>query len=373
MSNIIDILPRPSLFGAPAIDCDVHISVPSTECLMPYLDAYWYDSFTARGMNRTSYTLTGDAPNAPLAARPDWRPAQGRPGSDLSLLRQGALDAFGSSAAIANCIFGGIALHSEDTAAVMCKAVNDWVAEQWLDQEPRLRASILIPLNAVELAVEEIERRAQDKRFVQVLMLAMGQDLLGKRKHWPIYEAAQRRKLPIGVHAGSLYFHPPMTGWGSYAYEDYVAQAFSFENQVVSLVAEGVFQKFPDLKFVLMESGVTWLPACLWRFNKTWRGVRPEIPWVKRLPSDIVRDHIRLTLQPFDAHDPSRELQRLVDQMKSDRMLLFSTDFPHWHFDGDDALPFGIDGQLRRRILLDNPLETYPLLRESMKTTEINA
>ena len=362
----------PGAFGQPTIDCDVHIAVPSTETLMPYLDAYWYDSFMARGMNRTSYTMTGDAPNAPIAARPDWRSNEGRPGSDLGMLRS-ALDTFGSTAAIANCIFGGIALHSEDTAAVMCRAVNDWVAGKWLSQEPRLRASIIIPLNSIELAVEEIERRAHDKRFVQVLMLAMGQDLLGKRKHWPIYEAARRHKLPVAVHAGSLYYHPPMAGWGSFAYEDYVAQAFSFENQVLSLVAEGVFQKFPELKFVLSESGVTWLPACLWRFNKTWRGVRPEIPWVKRLPGDIVREHIRLTLQPLDAHDPKREIQRWVDQMKSDRMLLFSTDFPHWHFEGTDALPVEPSSPLARRILFENPLETYPRLRESLNVTETAA
>lgn len=363
---------RPGIYGHPAIDCDVHIAVPSTQALMPYLDAYWYDSFMARGMNRTSYTLTGDAPNAPLAARPDWRPQAERPGSDLALL-SGMLDTFGTSVAIANCLFGGVALHSEDTAAVMCRATNDYVGEQWLGKEPRLRASILIPHNSIELAVAEIERCAADARFVQVLMLVMGQDLLGKRKHWPIYEAAQRHKLPIAVHAGSLYYHPPMAGWGSFAYEDYVAQAFSFENQVLSLVAEGVFEKFPDLKFVLSESGVTWMPACLWRFNKTWRGVRPEIPWVKRIPGDIVRDNIRLTLQPFDAQDPARELQRWTEQMRSDRMLLFSTDFPHWHFEGTDALPLASSSPLARRILFDNPLETYPRLRASLGATEAAA
>jgi predicted TIM-barrel fold metal-dependent hydrolase len=51
-----------------------------------------------------------------------------------------------------------------------------------------------------------------------------------------------------------------------------------------SLVTEGVFNKFPRLKVVLMESGVTWLPAYFWRINKTWRGVRAETPWLDRPP-----------------------------------------------------------------------------------------
>jgi hypothetical protein len=45
-------------------------------------------------------------------------------------------------------------------------------------------------------------------------------------------------------------------------------------------------------------------------------------------------------------------------------MLLFSTDYPHWHFDGEDVLPDGLDGEAVRGLLIDNPLATYPRLRE---------
>ena len=352
------------LFKGRAVDCDVHVSVPSVKALLPYLDSYWRQQFVTRGIDRISWNMTSDPPNAPIMIRPDRRPVHGRPGSDFSILKDRHLDLFGPSAAIANCIYGGVALHSEDMAAVVCTAVNDWIAAEWLDRDPRLRASIVVPLNNPDLAAEEIERRAGDPRFVQVLMLAMGEQPLGKRAHWPIYAAANRHGLPIGVHAGSLYHHPALAGgYGSYFLEDYVAQAFGFENCVLSLVSEGVFAKFPELKFVFMESGVTWLPAALWRFDKTWRGVRAEIPWVKTPPSVIVRDHIRLTLQPFDAPDGAGRLERFCEQMKSDEMVLFSTDFPHWHFDGEEALPIGADTALARKILWDNPLATYPRLK----------
>ena len=352
------------LFKGRAVDCDVHVSVPSVKALLPYLDSYWRQQFVTRGIDRISWNMTSDPPNAPIMIRPDRRPATGRPGSDFSILKDRHLDLFRPSAAIANCIYGGVALHSEDMAAVVCTAVNDWIAAEWLDRDPRLRASIVVPLNNPDLAAEEIERRAADPRFVQVLMLAMGEQPLGKRAHWPIYAAANRHGLPIGVHAGSLYHHPALAGgYGSYFLEDYVAQAFGFENCVLSLVSEGVFAKFPELKFVFMESGVTWLPAALWRFDKTWRGVRAEIPWVKIPPSAIVRDHIRLTLQPFDAPEGAGRLERFCEQMKSDEMVLFSTDFPHWHFDGEEALPIGADTALARKILWDNPLATYPRLK----------
>ncbi len=349
-----------SVFGPPAIDCDAHASVPSIKALMPYLDAYWRQQFTTRGIDRLSWNLTSDPPNAPISGRPDWRPKEGRPGTSLDLLREKVLDGFGVSHAILTCVYGGAALHSEDMAAVVCRAMNEWMAKEWLDREPRLRASIVVPLNNPDLAAEEIERCAGDPRFVQVSMLAAAGEPLGKRHHWPIYRAAEKHGLPVAIHAGSLYHHPPMAnGYGSYFLEDYVAQAFAFESAVLSLVSEGVFAKFPSLKIVFQESGVTWLPAALWRFNKTWRGVRAEIPWVKRAPSEIVRDHIRLTLQPFDAPDGARRLERFCEQMGSDRMILFSTDFPHWHYEGTDALPVDPASDLARGILFDNPRDTY--------------
>lgn len=366
-AGTIEKLSRPSVFGPPAIDCDVHIAVPSTKVIMPYLDEYWHAQFLLRGIDRLSWNLTGAPPNAPLSCRPDWRPAAGAPGTDIGLLTAKAIDGFGSSMAIANCIWGGAILPSDDMSAAVCRALNDWIAKEWLDRQPRLAASIVVPLGNAELAVAEIERRAPDRRFVQVLMLIGGQDLPGRRSHWPIYEAAERHGLPVSFHAGSSYHHPPMAGWGSHLIEDYTAQAFAFETGLVSLVSEGVFARFPKLKVVLSESGVSWLPPSLWRFDKTWRGVRAETPWVKLPPSEIVMQHVRLTLQPLDgSDDEANRLERVVEHLGSDRVILFSSDFPHWHYEGTRALPVDPASALGRRVLHENALETYPRVAERM-------
>ena len=66
---------------------------------------------------------------------------------------------------------------------------------------------------------------------------------------------------------------------------------------MLSLIYEGVFLKCPGLKVVLMESGVSWLPAFMWRANKTWRGVRVEVPDRSRTGGDHAR--------PFPRHHPA--------------------------------------------------------------------
>jgi predicted TIM-barrel fold metal-dependent hydrolase len=104
---------------------------------------------------------------------------------------------------------------------------------------------------------------------------------------------------------------------------------------------------------------VTWLPGFLWRFSKFWRGVRSEVPWVDRSPAEIVRDHVRLTIQPFDGPADPDQVERVIEHLRSDAMLLYASDYPHWQFDGDETVPAGIPAGLHRKILVENPLATY--------------
>ena len=352
------------------IDCDLHPSVPSLRALHPYLDELWRETVIRRGLdelNTISYPT-----RSPLTSRLDWRDETGRAATTAEALGAQALDPFRSTYAICNCLYGVQALFSEDLGAAFARAVNDWIAREWLDRDPRLRASIIVPMQNPELAVAEIERVAADHRFVQVLLLSGAELPLGKRHWWPIYAAAERHGLPIGIHIGSTYRHPiTPVGWPSYLTEDYVNQAPVIQTQLTSLIAEGVLAKHPSLTVVLLESGVTWLPAYLWRLTKFWKGLRSEIPWVADPPASIVRERVRLTLQPFDGPPHSATVMRVMDHIGSDEVLLFSTDYPHWQFDGLQAIPEGLDPALARKIMVENPRNTYARLKETIPTENV--
>jgi len=127
-----------------------------------------------------------------------------------------------------------------------------------------------------------------------------------------------------------------------------------------------VFSRFPRLRVVLLEGGVTWLPPFLWRFDKEWRSLRSEVPWVDRPPSAIIREHVRMTTTPTDVPPHSGQMRRIVEQIGADHMLLFSTDYPHWQFDdADGPLPAGLPPALLPRIALNNARATYPGLQET--------
>ncbi len=345
------------------IDCDVHPAVPGLKTLLPYLDDHWRETVIRRGIDDL-VTISYPTVN-PLTFRSDWKDETGKTATSAARLGGQALDPFGTSIAICNCLYGVQAAFSEDMGAAMARGVNDWIAREWLDRDSRLRASIVVPQQNPEMAVEEIERVAADKRFVQVLLLVGGEITLGRRQNWPIYAAAERHGLTIGIHAGSMYRNATTPiGWpGSYT-EEYVNVATGFQSQLTSLITEGVFTKFPSMTVVLMESGVSWLPAYMWRLTKYWKGLRSEVPWVSDPPSSIIRDRVRLTIQPFDAPDDDGGVMRLMEHIGSDEMLLFSTDYPHWQFDGMAAMPKGIDPGLAHKIMAVNPLKAYPRLQD---------
>lgn len=348
-----------------AVDCDLHPAVPNIKALLPYLDDHWRDMVIQRGVHELDSISYPN--NAPVTARPDWKPETGKAGVDPDRVAREALDGFGTKFAILNCLYGVQLLYTEDMAYAFARAVNDWIAAEWLDKDERLRASIVVPPQNPDYAAAEIDRMAADPRFVQVLMLVMDEMPLGRRRYWPIYRAAERHGLPLGVHAGSSYRNPVTSvGWPSYYAEDSAAQAQAFQSALTSMIVEGVFAEFPDLKVVLLESGFAWLPAHLWRLGKFWRGLRMETPWVDRHPLEIAKSHVRLTIQPRDLPEDPAALERILEHMGSDEMLLFSTDYPHWQFEGDDALPAGLTPELTRKICYDNPLAVYSRLKEAM-------
>ena len=165
---------------AGGVDCDLHPAVPHLTSLLPYMNDYWRDQVTTRGM--VDLVSQSYPANSPISARPDWRPAKGKPGASLADMQAQALDPFKVAYGICNPLYGVQMVFSEDMQDAFCRALNDWLVKEWLDKDARLRGSIVIPTQSVEKAVAEIERCAKDKRFVQVLMLVMGDMPLGQAR-----------------------------------------------------------------------------------------------------------------------------------------------------------------------------------------------
>ncbi len=313
------------------IDCDVHAVLPAISALLPYLPDYWREQIAQTGFKGPQDRWYPVAAVARAAGIED-----GVAASRVEFIQRDVLDVRPElQHAILNCDCAVETLHNPDAAAAIATALNEWLAAEWLARDPRLRASIVVPSQFPELAAAEIDRMAGRPGFVQVLLPVRSAEPYGSRNFRPLFAAAARARLPVGLHFGGLPGNPSTpVGWPSFFLEEYAGMSSVFQTQLISIVAGGLFDTFPELRIVLIEGGVAWLPPMLWRLDKNWKGLRREIPWVRRLPSEYIREHVRLTTAPFDAPADPRQLNEVVGQLGGGEMLLSASDYPHAH--GED-------------------------------------
>lgn len=366
--NVIQPIAAP---GKPAaatlglVDVDIHPRADNLDAFRPFLSERWWEHLQTWGM-RARHGFTGGQPPfpkaQPLASRRDaWPPTGGTPASDLDFLRFQLLDNYGIDYGVLNPLQpSGQGDRNNAFSAAMAHAVNEWQLEAWLRKEPRLRGSVVVPYEDPQASAAEIRKRAGDPNFCQVLMMSRTAEPAGNPRYWPIYEAAVEAGLPVAFHAFG-YSGWAMTngGWPSFYIEEVSEHATSCQNQVISLVTEGVFARFPGLKVVLIECGFGWLPSVGWRLDKHWRHLKSEVPHLTRAPSEYIRDHIWVSTQPMEEPERGQHILDICEWVGWDH-ILFASDYPHWDFDDPRAaIPGVIPAERRQGIYGGNARALY--------------
>ena len=349
------------------VDCDIHPVYRTTAELHPFMSARWREHMATFGTH-FRHGLTGQLPYPRMMAagmRVDAFPEDGGPpGSDLDLMRKQHLDANGVEYGMLIALSrGGMEERNLDFGAALSSAINDWQLECWVKKEPRLRAAIVVPQENAAYAVTEIEKRAGDPAFVQIMISPRSSDPLGHRRYWPIYAAAERCGRPLALHvAGYSGGHPSTgSGWPTYYIQEHYAMSTGMQNTLASLVFEGVLERYPKLKIVMIEGGFAWLPALTWRMDKHWEHMRAETPHLKRRPSEYVREHIWFTTQPIEEPENPEHLGDIIKWIGWDR-LMFSTDYPHWDFDDPrQVFKTRLTEEQKAKIFRDNAKAFYGL------------
>jgi predicted TIM-barrel fold metal-dependent hydrolase len=347
------------------IDVDIHPK-SSVEDLKPYLSKRWWDHVQTYGARtRQGYLKGFPYPKSqPIASRRDsWPPGGGLPASDLDFMKKQYLDFYPIEYAIMNPLSPtGQGDQNEEFSIAMAHAANEFQLEGWHRRDGRLLASLIVPFEDAEASVKEIRRRAGDRRFVHVLLKTRTNDLLGKRRYWPIYEAAAEAGLPVGVHVfGTSGRAASNTGWPSFYIEDMTEHSSCCQAQVASLILEGVFERYPDLKFVMIEGGFGWMPSLGWRLDKNWKILKDEVPHLRKAPSEYLRQHFWVSTQPMEEAEEPDHLIDVMAWVGWDK-IMFASDYPHWDFDDPFvALPPSLDEKRRAKILSENARALYRL------------
>jgi uncharacterized protein len=355
------------------IDTDVHNAVPpdSIHALGPYMSKRW-----ARYLELIGARSLGEDPlirARPATSRSDAWPPNGKgPGEDPDFVRQQLLDAYGIHCGILNNTSGTWQpyIGGNQPAGLtieLMHALNDWAADEWLTIDRRWRSSICVPFEEPAAAAREIALRRDGPdadRWVQVLLADRLEKPIGNPKYWPMIEAAAEHGVPLAFHPGGRGMNPITgCGWPSYYYEDHVGYPQAALSHLASLIFEGAFDRWPQLKVVMVEGGYSWAVPYAWRLDGAWRLLREEVPDLERKPSEYLRDRVWYTTQPMEEPERPQWFPAMYRQMERAGLgnrLMFSTDYPHWDFDSPThALPRSLDQDARRRILAENASALY--------------
>jgi predicted TIM-barrel fold metal-dependent hydrolase len=249
---------------------------------------------------------------------------------------------------------------------------NDWQTEWASADERRLLPITSIPFWDVAAAVKEV-RRCAAMGHKGILFTGepqyYGLPLIGE-PHWnPLWEAAVELDLPLSFHIGSGdmtegLVKSKIAAYGKMAAFTELAVDIFLRNglQLNDLLMSGVLARYPQIKFVSVESGIGWIPFMLEALDYQFRGnsVAEEHPEFDRLPSEYFARNVYACYW-FEQTAPRRQRDKIgLDN------ILFETDFPHPTSLYGEEVHARIKGGLsdceepvRRKILWENSQKLY--------------
>jgi predicted TIM-barrel fold metal-dependent hydrolase len=245
---------------------------------------------------------------------------------------------------------------------------NDAMFEVQEQSGGRLFPMALIPWWDIPAAAEEAQRVAE--MGMRGVVTTPDPHIAGlpdlASSDWdPLWDACTELRLPINFHIGasdialSFFATAP---WPSLDQERQflvggMDLAMSNARVLSNLIVGGVPERFPDLKFVSVESGIGWLPFFLELLDYQMEQTAPGLLSMK--PSEFFRRQVYATFW-FEEMTP----KHLLGEIGAEN-IMFETDFPHatcLYPDGLDHLNTvmaDVDEYTRRRVLQDNAAELY--------------
>jgi len=348
------------------IDAVVHPLMRRNDVLQQYMREPLKRLFVA-GSYRSMYPApTGDPPHGEFleSAKPKDAGPLDLPGSDPAMTLA-FLDQSGVDFAVLVPLTRGLNASSNHNTAI-CAATNDWLADVWLGERSgrrRFYGSICVNPRDPEAAVAEIRRWAKNPAMVQVVVPMLVHTPYGQRVYHPIWAEAASHGLPVAVRndgGSGLEYPPTPVGYPRFFIEYHTLASGNFGTHLASLITEGVFETFPDLKFVFPDGGHDVLSHLGWRLDTTFPACRGETPWVKRMPTEYLAGHFRFASARHER--PGFDAQGMADWARisdAETLLMFGSHYPHWTVMRPDELFPELPEPARDRMLAGNALDFY--------------
>jgi uncharacterized protein len=337
------------------VDADGHVvepedawaEIPEHQRPLITRDASGYEHVLVAGTEILAVPLgTLATPGSVFSDAASFRPlAEARRGGFDPVARLADMDTEGIDQAV---LFPSIGLYAwaiTDAAAAVsvAKAYNDWLSSYCTADPARLFGAAMLPVQDPVAAAAELRRASERLGFTAAFVRpnpCMGRSLQDPA-YEPIWNAAEELGVTIGVHEGSSVNIPTLGSDRPFNPLVLHAISHSFEEMLAfaQLVAFGVLERHPSLRFVFLESGGGWAPFWVERLDEqaeTFGGFCPEM---RLLPSEYFARQCWIS---YEIDEPT--LPALLPFIGEDRVV-WGSDYPHH----DATFPGAVDA-LKRTI-----------------------
>lgn len=250
-----------------------------------------------------------------------------------------------------------------ELACAIARAYNDWLHDFCRVHPDRTFGAGMLAPHDVAGSVREARRCVEELGF-KAVFLSPG---TVNRRPWhhpaydPLWAECERLGVAVGFHGGgqnhlrpdfSLEIFDKLMMWHTFS------QPLGIMATAVSLTAGGVCERFPRLRFALLEGNCSWAPWLFYRLDEHYEWVgQQEAPELRMKPSEYFRRNCWLSVEADE------ETARQYVDVFGDDNLVFSTDYPH----ADSKYPRAVRSFLglplpeasKRKILWDNWSRLY--------------
>jgi predicted TIM-barrel fold metal-dependent hydrolase len=255
-------------------------------------------------------------------------------------------------------------LHME---VLLGRAHNRWMVENLLKADNRIKSMLYLPISDPVASLKVIEEFGEEPGVIGFMVTSVRNKAIQENQYMKVYAALEERGLPLAFHGGYYWHEPAMALFNQFVGMHCVAFVLWNLVHLVNWVLNGLPERFPKLKVIWLESGLSWIPFIMQRLDSEYMLRSSEAPALKRLPSEYIREMF-FSSQPMERHN-LEALELTMKMMKAETQLLYASDWPHQDFDLPSTifdLPF-LSDQAKRNILGETALKLFHLDRPDGK------
>lgn len=354
MATVSDLSIAANVDTTGAIDCDGHVLEP-LNALKDYLEDeykdrairlevhddgleyFYWDNKLAKLSAGGFAGVLGAMGDPDIVPSPERTYARGCPAAAYdAAARVARLDSEGLAKAILYPTLGLLwepEVEDPKLASAYCRSYNRWIVDMCSGGAGRLFPIAHISLADVDLAVAELERAVKSGCIgAMVLPFTMTRKAHGHPYYDRFWACAQSLGIPVGLHPSfepssmsqhqrfdELMQNEPIDF--SFYFDVLVVQ--SMQQAFVSMFNYGVFEKFPQLKIVVLESQAGWIGNLLDRMDAVWEGPLKATTQLKHKPSFYFDRQCWISADPDE-----RALAHIIDHVGANKFF-WASDFPH--------------------------------------------